>query len=54
MAFGQGETLVSPLQMADAYATFANGGTLYAPEPPRHEMHPTSWEESLAAHEQRR
>jgi penicillin-binding protein 2 len=32
MAFGQAETLVSPLQIADAYATFANGGTRYAPE----------------------
>jgi penicillin-binding protein 2 len=32
MAFGQGETLVSPLQMAEAYATFANGGTRYAAE----------------------
>jgi len=30
MAFGQGETLVSPLQLAEAYATFANGGTRYA------------------------
>ncbi|MGD0081808.1 MAG: penicillin-binding protein 2 [Acidimicrobiales bacterium] len=31
-AFGQGETLVTPLQLANAYATFANGGTRYAPE----------------------
>ncbi|NNN01057.1 MAG: penicillin-binding protein 2 [Acidimicrobiaceae bacterium] len=32
MAFGQGTTAVTPIEMADAYATFANGGTLYAPE----------------------
>lgn len=32
LAFGQGETLVTPLEMANAYATFANGGTRYAPE----------------------
>jgi penicillin-binding protein 2 len=31
MAFGQGATVISPLQLADAYATFANGGALYAP-----------------------
>jgi penicillin-binding protein 2 len=31
MAFGQGATVVSPLQLANAYATFANGGTRYAP-----------------------
>ncbi len=32
MAFGQGETVVTPIQLATAYATFANGGTRYAPE----------------------
>jgi penicillin-binding protein 2 len=31
MAVGQGETVVTPLQLANAYATFANGGTVYAP-----------------------
>jgi penicillin-binding protein 2 len=31
-AFGQGETLVTPIQQAVAYATFANGGTRYQPE----------------------
>jgi penicillin-binding protein 2 len=32
MAFGQGETLVTPLQEAVAYATFATDGTRYAPQ----------------------
>ncbi len=32
MAFGQGATLITPIGLADAYATFANGGTRYKPE----------------------
>jgi penicillin-binding protein 2 len=32
MAFGQGGTVVTPIEMANAYATFANGGTRYQPE----------------------
>ena len=32
MAFGQGTTAVTPLALANAYATFANGGTRYTPE----------------------
>ena len=32
MAFGQGTTALSPIALANAYATFANGGTRYAPE----------------------
>ena len=32
MAFGQGETIITPLEQAAAYSTFANGGTRYAPE----------------------
>jgi penicillin-binding protein 2 len=32
MAFGQGSTALSPIALANAYATFANGGTRYAPE----------------------
>ena len=32
LAFGQGETVVTPIQIANAFATFANGGTRYAPQ----------------------
>ena len=32
MAFGQGSTVVTPLEMATAYSTFVNGGTRYAPQ----------------------
>jgi penicillin-binding protein 2 len=31
MAIGQGEVLVTPLQLANGYGTFANGGTLRTP-----------------------
>lgn len=32
MAIGQGDVLVTPLQLANGYATFANGGTRYVPK----------------------
>jgi penicillin-binding protein 2 len=32
MAFGQGATQITALQLADAYATLANGGTRYLPQ----------------------
>jgi penicillin-binding protein 2 len=32
MSIGQGDVLVTPLQLANAYAAFANGGTLHQPK----------------------
>ena len=32
IAVGQGDTAITPLQLANSYATFANGGTVFAPQ----------------------
>jgi penicillin-binding protein 2 len=42
MAFGQGATAITPIEQAVAYATFANGGTRYAPEVAAAVVNPTS------------
>ncbi len=40
-AIGQGDTIVTPLQLARAYGAIANGGTLYAPSIARALVSPT-------------
>jgi len=42
MAFGQGGTVVTPIEQAVAYATFANGGTRYAPQVAAGVVNPTT------------
>jgi penicillin-binding protein 2 len=42
MAFGQGATALTPIEQAVAYATFANGGTRYAPEVAAEIVDPTT------------
>jgi penicillin-binding protein 2 len=42
MAFGQGGTVLTPIGQATAYATFANGGTKYAPEVASEIVNPTT------------
>ena len=32
MAFGQGATVITPVEQAVAHSTFINGGTRYAPQ----------------------
>ena len=42
MAFGQGETVLTPIEQAVAYSTFANGGTRYAPQVASEIVDPTT------------
>ena len=42
MAFGQGETVLTPIEQAVSYATFANGGTRYAPQVAAEIVNPTT------------
>ncbi len=42
MAFGQGATALTPIEQAVAYATFANGGTRYAPQVASEIVDPTT------------
>ncbi len=41
MAFGQGGTVITPIEQAVAYSTFINGGTRYAPQVAAAEVSPT-------------
>jgi penicillin-binding protein 2 len=41
MAFGQAGTYITPIEQATAYATFANGGTRYAPQVAAAEVTPS-------------
>jgi penicillin-binding protein 2 len=42
MAFGQGGTTLTPIEQAVSYATFANGGTRYAPQVASEIVNPTT------------
>jgi penicillin-binding protein 2 len=42
MAFGQGQTVLTPIEQAVAYATFANGGTRYQPQVASQVVNPVS------------
>ena len=44
LAVGQGEMLTTPMQLANAYAAFANGGTVYSPNIVSRILDPTTGE----------
>jgi penicillin-binding protein 2 len=49
LAVGQGDLLVTPIQLANAYATFANGGTKYTPRLASALLEPRTGDETAAA-----
>jgi penicillin-binding protein 2 len=49
LAVGQGDLLVTPIQLANAYATFANGGTRYTPRLASALLEPRTGDETAAA-----
>jgi penicillin-binding protein 2 len=49
LAVGQGDLLVTPIQLANAYATFANGGTRYTPRLASALLEPRTGDEFAAA-----
>ncbi|MGQ0804123.1 MAG: penicillin-binding protein 2 [Actinomycetota bacterium] len=49
LAVGQGDLLVTPIQLANAYATLANGGTRYTPRLASALLEPRTGDETAAA-----
>ncbi len=48
LAVGQGEMLTTPLQLANAYAAFSNGGTVYSPNIVSKILDPTTGDGTVA------
>jgi penicillin-binding protein 2 len=48
LAVGQGEMLTTPMQLANAYAAFANGGTVYSPNIASRILDPTTGEGTVS------